>query len=127
MVDRIISKATGLALAALASACLLLMAVIPAVAAARSELLPGRRMPLGRPLLSFGTDVIIAVVGTALILGIAILFTPREPPAWQREARESLLGDPGADPDAEFDDELDEGLDEGRDQEWDDDDWRRAA
>jgi hypothetical protein len=124
MVDRIISKATGLALAALASACLLLMAVIPAVAAARSELLPGRRMPLGRPLLSFGTDVIIAVVATALILGIAILFTPREPPAWQLAERESRL--------EWLDDELDgESLDEqvgaANDEERDDEDRRHAA
>jgi hypothetical protein len=121
-VNRIIVRATAFALAAAASVYLLLLGAGVAVAASRSDFLPGRRLLPGKPLLSFGVELAIAGLGTALILGVAILFTPREPPAWQQAQRESRPGY-----DADPDDGHDEGHDEERDRGRDDEDWRTAA
>ncbi len=91
---RILSKAAGLAIAAVASAYIFLLAVgVTAAAAGPGAHLARMRTLAGARLFSPLVSVVIALVGTAAILGIAILFTPREPPAWQQEMRRSQFDD----------------------------------
>lgn len=109
---RILSWAAGFAIAAAAAAFVFLLAIgVPVATAGPGAHLAGMRTLAGARLFSPVVSVVIALVATAMILGIAILFTPREPPAWQQVDHESRPDD----------------LDDERGEERDEEDWRQAA